>query len=258
MAHGASVQVFGPGLLAVILPELLRQHSVCPSVQTDALAFLTVAVLQQSDASATFGRSTPPRRFREVQMTDFKIAVAIGSLRRDSINRTLALAIEKRAPPLFSFSHLSLGDLPLYSQDDGANPADAVKRPKGPISASQGLLFVTALYNRSMPGELKNAIDHASRPCGQSAWAGKPAGKLGASGDASGTCMAQQHLRNTLAYLDVPTLGQPEAFIQLKAGLIDASGEIGGSNRKFFQAWMDRYVAWIEKHAGSQSWPTKP
>ncbi len=183
-------------------------------------------------------------------MTDVKIAVVVGSLRRDSMNRTLALAIEKLAPPRFSFAHLSLGDLPLYNQDDDANPADSVKRLKAAISASQGLLFVTAEYNRSMPGVLKNAIDHASRPYGQSAWAGKPAGILGASVGAGGTCMAQQHLRNTLAYLDVPTLGQPEAFIQFKDGLFDKSGEISGDSRKFFQTWMDRYVAWIEKHAG--------
>jgi chromate reductase, NAD(P)H dehydrogenase (quinone) len=183
-------------------------------------------------------------------MTDFNIAVAVGSLRRDSMNRTLALAIEKLAPPRFSFAHLSLGDLPLYNQDDDAKPAESVRRLKAAISASQGLLFVTAEYNRSMPGVLKNAIDHASRPYGQSAWAGKPAGILGASSGASGTCMAQQHLRNTLAYLDVPTLGQPEAFIQFKDGLFDESGEIASSCRKFFQAWMDTYVAWIERHAG--------
>jgi len=183
-------------------------------------------------------------------MTDVKIAVVVGSLRRESMNRKLALAVEKLAPPRFSFAHLSLGDLPLYNQDDDAKPADSVKRLKAAISASQGLLFVTAEYNRSIPGVLKNAIDHASRPYGQSAWAGKPAGILGASVGATGTCMAQQHLRNTLAYLDVPTLGQPEAFIQFKDGLFDESGEIAGSSRKIFQAWMDRYVAWIAKHAG--------
>jgi chromate reductase len=183
-------------------------------------------------------------------MTDFKIAVVVGSLRKDSMNRTLALAIGKLAPTRYSFAFLSLGDLPLYNQDDDAKPAESVKRLKAAISASQGLLFVTPEYNRSMPGVLKNAIDHASRPYGQSAWAGKPAGILGVSVGASGTCMAQQHLRNTLAYLDVPTLGQPEAFIQFKDGLFDESGEIAGGSRKFFQAWMDRYVGWIERHAG--------
>jgi chromate reductase len=183
-------------------------------------------------------------------MADFNIAVVVGSLRRDSMNRRLAFAIAKLAPPRFSFAHASIGDLPLYNQDDDATPAESVKRLKATVGASRGLLFVTAEYNRSMPGVLKNAIDHASRPYGHSAWAGKPAGILGVSVGASGTCMAQQHLRNTLAYLDVPTLGQPEAFIQFKDGLFDESGEIAGGSRKFLQAWMDRYVAWIEKHAG--------
>jgi chromate reductase len=95
---------------------------------------------------------------------------------------------------------------------------------------------------------MKNAIDHASRPYGQNAWAGKPAGLLGVSIGAIGTAIAQQHLRGVLAYLDVPTLGQPEAFIQTKEGLFDATGDIGAGSRKFLQDWMDRYVAWVKKH----------
>ena len=102
-----------------------------------------------------------------------------------------------------------------------------MQRLKTEIAAAQGLLFVTPEYNRSIPGVLKNAIDHASRPYGQSAWAGKPAGVIGVSVGAIGTALAQQHLRNVLAYLDVPTLGQPEAFIQNKEGLFDDNGHIG-------------------------------
>ncbi|MGP1614448.1 MAG: NADPH-dependent FMN reductase, partial [Pollutimonas bauzanensis] len=124
-----------------------------------------------------------------------------------------------------------------------------VQRLKSEISASQGLLFVTPEYNRSIPGVLKNAIDNASRPYGQSAWAGKPAGVIGASIGAVGTALAQQHLRNILAYLDVPTLGQPEAFIHVKEGLFDDSGDIGAGSKEFLQGWMDRYVAWVKKHA---------
>src|ERR1700680_325714 len=159
-------------------------------------------------------------------MSKYQIAVVVGSLRRESINRKLANAVVKLAPAEFSFKHLEIGGLPLYNQDDDANQAESVKQLKSQIAAAQGLLFVTAEYNRSIPGVLKNAIDHASRPYGKSAWAGKPAGILGASVGATETCMAQQHLRNTLTYLDVPTLGQPEAFIQFKDGLFDASGEI--------------------------------
>jgi chromate reductase len=94
----------------------------------------------------------------------------------------------------------------------------------------------------------KNAIDHASRPYGKSAWAGKPAGVLGASVGAIGTAMAQQHLR-ILAHLDVPTLGQPEAFIHADATLFDSAGKLGERQKKFLQAWMDRYVAWVKWHA---------
>ena len=182
-------------------------------------------------------------------MSQYQIAVVVGSLRRDSFNRKLANAIVKLAPPEFSFKQVQIGDLPLYNQDDDAKQAEPVKRLKAEIAAAQGLLFVTAEYNRSVPGVLKNAIDHASRPYGQSAWAGKPAGVLGASVGAIGTAMAQQHLRNILAYLDVPTLGQPEAFIHARDGLFDPDGNIGEESRKFLQSWMDRYVAWVKKHA---------
>lgn len=183
-------------------------------------------------------------------MSKYQIAVIVGSLRRDSFNRKLASAVVKLAPAEFSFKQLQIGDLPLYNQDDDANPAETVKRLKNEIKGAHGLLFVTPEYNRSIPGVLKNAIDHASRPYGQSVWAGKPAGVLGVSVGATGTAMAQQHLRNMLAYLDVPTLGQPEAFIQMRDGLFDEAGNIGAGSKQFLQSWMEQYVAWVKKHAG--------
>ncbi len=186
-------------------------------------------------------------------MTHYQIAVIVGSLRRDSFNVKLANAIAKLGPPHFSFKQLQIGDLPLYNQDDDASPAATVKRLKADIVAAQGLLFVTPEYNRSIPGVLKNAIDHASRPFGLSVWKGKPAGVLGASVGPIGTAMAQQHLRNILACLDVPTLGCPEAFIHAKDGLFDAEGNIGESSKKFLQTWMDAYVAWIAKHAAGST-----
>jgi chromate reductase len=182
-------------------------------------------------------------------MTQYQIAVIVGSLRRDSFNRKLATALAKLAPSGFSFKQVEIGALPLYNQDDDANQADTVKRLKAEIAAAQGLLFVTPEYNRSIPGVLKNAIDHASRPYGHNSWSGKPAGVLGVSPGAAGTCMAQQHLRNILACMDVPTLGAPEAFIQAKEGLFDAAGDIGAGSKAFLQGWMDRYVAWVKKHA---------
>ena len=182
-------------------------------------------------------------------MAEYSIAVIAGSLRRDSFNRKLAGALAKLAPSEFSFEQVQIGDLPLYNQDDDAQPAESVKRFKAAIAAAQGLLFVTPEYNRSMPGVLKNAIDHASRPYGQSVWKGKPAGVIGVSVGAIGTALAQQHLRNVLAYLDVPTLGQPEAFIQAKEGLFDEAGNIGAASRQFLQDWMNQYVAWVKRHA---------
>ena len=183
-------------------------------------------------------------------MRQYKIAVFVGSLRRESFNRRFADALVQLGPKEFSFSHGAIDDLPLYNQDDDASPAAPVKRLKAEIAAADGVLFVTPEYNRSVPGVLKNAIDHASRPYGQSAWAGKPAGVIGVSIGAIGTALAQQHLRNILAYLDCPTLGQPEAFVQQKDGLVDGDGAIGAQSREFVQGWMDAYVAWVKRHAG--------
>lgn len=184
-------------------------------------------------------------------MTQYKIAVIVGSLRKDSFNRKLGLALAHLAPPEFTFEHVSIGDLPLYNQDDDAHQAAEVLRLKSEVSAAQGLLFITPEYNRSIPGVLKNALDHGSRPYGQSVWGGKPAGVIGVSVGAIGTALAQQHLRNVLAYLDVPTLGQPEAFIQNKDDLFDDKGHVGNaSTQKFLQTWVDKYVAWVKIHNG--------
>lgn len=181
-------------------------------------------------------------------MPQYKIAVVVGSLRKDSFNRKLALALAKLAPSDFLFEHVRIDDLPLYNQDDDGKPSEQVTRLKTHIKESQGLLFVTPEYNRSIPGVLKNAIDHASRPYGKSVWDGKPAGVIGASVGPIGTAPAQQHLRNILAYLNVPALGQPEAFIHNKDGLYDEAGNIGKDSLKFLQGWVDQYVAFVKKH----------
>lgn len=181
-------------------------------------------------------------------MNQNQIGVIIGSLRKESYNRKLAHAIEKLAPDTFAFKHLEIGNLPLYNQDHDANQAEAVVQLKNEIKKMNGLLFITPEYNRSIPGVLKNALDNASRPYGTSAWAQKPAGIIGISPGAAGSALAQQHLRNILAYLDVPTLTQPEVFLQFKEGFFDASGNIANPDtKKFLQSWMERYVAWISK-----------
>ncbi len=182
-------------------------------------------------------------------MSQYQIAVIVGSLRKDSFNRKLASAVVKLAPPEFSFKQVQISDLPLYNQDDDANQAESVKRMKNEIAAAQGVLFVTPEYNRSIPGVLKNAIDHASRPYGQNVWAGKPAGVMGISPGAAGTGMAQQHLRNILVAVGVLAMAQPEAFIQARDGFFDEAGNIGEGSKKFLQDWMDQYVAWVKKAA---------
>jgi chromate reductase, NAD(P)H dehydrogenase (quinone) len=181
-------------------------------------------------------------------MSQIRIAVVVGSLRRDSINRKLARALAKMAPADFAFTFCEIGDLPLYNQDDDASPAASVVRLKGQIEAAHGVLFATPEYNRSISGVLKNAIDHASRPYGKSSFKGKAAGVAGISVGPIGTATAQQHLRTILAYLDMPQFGQPELFLQLKEGFFDADGNIGIADTKnFLQGWVDGYTEWVKK-----------
>jgi chromate reductase len=180
-----------------------------------------------------------------------QIGYVIGSLRQDSINRKLANALIKLGPPDFSFKELRIGDLPLYNQDDDKAQSAEVQRLKSELRGVDAVMFVTPEYNRSVPGVLKNALDHASRPYGQSAWAGKPAGVIGMSIGAIGTAVAQLHLRTILAYLDMPTLGQPEAYLQYKDGFFDDTGNVANAeSKKFLHGWMDKYAMWVKKITG--------
>ena len=180
-----------------------------------------------------------------------QIGYVIGSLRKDSWNRRLATALIRLGPPDFNFKELRIGDLPLYNQDDDRSQAPEVQRLKSELRAVDAVIFVTPEYNRSVPGVLKNALDNASRPYGQSAWAGKPAGIIGCSIGAVGSAVAQLHLRTILAYLDMPTLGQPEAYIQVKEGFFDDAGNVANADtRKFLHAWMDKYAAWVKRLTG--------
>ena len=181
--------------------------------------------------------------------TTLNIAVLVGSIRQDALNKKLAAGLARLAPPGFVLEQIRIDDLPLYNQDDDAHPSAPVQRLRSQIAAANGVLFVTPEYNRSVPGVLKNAIDHASRPYGQSVWSGKPGAVLGISVGSMGTSMAQQHLRNILAYLDVPTLGQPEVYLHYRDEFFTPEGDIGEASRTFLQDWMDRYVAWVKQHA---------
>ena len=180
-----------------------------------------------------------------------QIGYVVGSLRKESINRKLANAVIKLGPPDFNFKELRIGDLPLYNQDQDNAQAPEVQRFKSELRAVDAVIFFTPEYNRSVPGVLKNALDNASRPYGQSAWAGKPAGILGASIGSIGTAVSQLHLRTILAYLDRPTLGQPEAYLHVKEGFFDDAGNIANAEtRKFLHGWMDKYAMWVKKLTG--------
>ncbi len=176
------------------------------------------------------------------------VAVLLGSLRRDSYNRRLMLAVERLAPPPLLFQQVRIDDLPLYSQDfDDDYPPNA-RRLKNDIQSAQALLFVTPEYNRSVPGALKNAVDIGSRPKGTNSFAGKPAAVIGASTGAIGTAIAQHHLRSSLHFLDVPTLGQPEVYLQFRDEIIAPDGTVtNASTRTFLQRFVDAYAAWVER-----------
>ncbi|MFM0740808.1 NAD(P)H-dependent oxidoreductase [Paraburkholderia xenovorans] len=180
------------------------------------------------------------------------IAVVVGSLRRESFNRQLAQAVISLAPADFTFEFIDIGGLPLYSQDYDADYPEVAKNLKQRVKAADGLLFVTPEYNRSIPGVLKNALDWGSRPWGTNSWGNKPGAVIGTSLGATGTALAQQHLRNVLGYLDVATLAQPEVFIKHDATAINEKGEIlNDGTRKFLQSFVDRYVAWVKLHAAA-------
>lgn len=179
----------------------------------------------------------------------YSIAVVVGSLRRESWNRALAHAVISLAPADFSFEFIEIGNLPLYNQDYDADFPEVARRFKQSIEAVDGLLFVTPEYNRSIPGVLKNALDWGSRPWGTNSWARKPGAMLGTSPGATGTALAQQHLRNVLAYLDVATLAQPEMFIRHDPARIDDQGRIVDEDtRKFLQHFVDRFAEWVRDY----------
>jgi chromate reductase len=180
-----------------------------------------------------------------------KIAVIVGSIRRDSINRKLAEALAKLAGPKAQFVFSRIDDLPLFNQDLEPAPPAAVTRLKGEIEAADGVLIVTPEYNRSIPGVLKNAIDWASRPYGKNSFNGKPTAGIGTSMGAVGTAAAQQHLRSILGYLNVVLMGQPEGYIVFRKDMLDAAGNFADeATRKFMQGYVDAFSAWVDRIGG--------
>jgi len=180
----------------------------------------------------------------------WNVAVLVGSLRKESFNRKMANALLGMAPPSLALEIVEIRNLPLYNQDDDANPPAASAAFKARIQQADAALFVTPEYNRSVPGVLKNAIDVASRPYGKSAWNGKPAAVISVSPGAIGAFGANHHLRQSLVFLNMPALQQPEAYIGGAAGLFDDQGKlVNDSTRDFLKKFLDAFVAWIEHNA---------
>ena len=183
----------------------------------------------------------------------WNVAVLVGSLRKDSFNRKMAKALQTLAPPSLKLDIVEIGDLPLFNQDEEANPPPASAAFKERIQRADAVLFVTPEYNRSVPGVLKNAIDVASRPYGKSAWNGKPAAVVSVSPGAIGGFGANQHLRQSLVFLNMPTLQQPEAYVGGAAELFDAQGNlVKDATREFMKKFLDAFAQWIERNAPAQ------
>src|SRR5690242_8387916 len=182
--------------------------------------------------------------------TTRNVAVLVGSLRKESFSRKPANALIELAPPGLRLAIVEIRDLPLYNQDDDANPRPASAAFKQRIMECDAVLFVTPEYNRSVPGVLKNAIDVASRPYGKSAWNGKPAGVVSCSPGAIGGFGANHHLRQSLVFLNMPAMQQPEAYIGNCASLFDDHGKLSNeSTRKFLQGFLDAFATWVARNA---------
>ena len=185
---------------------------------------------------------------KQEHMADFTVGYFVGSLAKQSINRLLAKALVRAAPPALRLSEISFQDLPLYSYDYDKSYPPVATAFKDAISAVDAVLFVTPEYNRSIPGGLKNAIDWASRPYGQNAFTRKPSAVIGTSPGKIGTAVAQQHLRSILAFCNSPLMNSIEAYIQFEEGLISEDGQVANvSTREFLQNYMMEFHSFISR-----------
>lgn len=175
-----------------------------------------------------------------------EVAVLVGSLRKDSWSRKVAVSLATLAPEPLRLECIEIGQLPLYNQDDEANPPAPWTDFRRNVRSADAVLFVTPEYNRSVPAALKNALDVGSRPYGESVWDRKPGAVVSASPGAIGAFGANHHLRQSLVFLNVPTMQQPEAYIGNVASLFDASGKLlSDTTREFLQRFMQSFASWI-------------
>ncbi|WP_282847544.1 NADPH-dependent FMN reductase [Microbacterium oxydans] len=177
-----------------------------------------------------------------------RIGYLIGSLAHDSINRVVATALVKLAPPSLEMVEIPIRDLPLYNRDDELDPVAAVTTFKHAVERAEGLLIVSPEYNRSIPGALKNAIDWGSRPWGHNSFARKPTGIIGASTGAIGTAVMQSSMRSVLSFLNAPQLNAPEAYLTYRPEMFGSDGTVeDAGTKKFLEHYMEEYAAFVER-----------
>ena len=177
-----------------------------------------------------------------------RIGYLIGSLAHDSINRVVATALVKLAPPSLEMVEIPIRDLPLYNRDDELDPVAAVTTFKHAVERADGLLIVSPEYNRSIPGALKNAIDWGSRPWGHNSFARKPTGIIGASTGAIGTAVMQSSMRSVLSFLNAPQLNAPEAYLTYRPEMFGPDGTVEDADtKKFLEHYMEEYAAFVER-----------
>ena len=182
-------------------------------------------------------------------MASRKIAVIVGSLRKDSFNRKVARQLMLLAPPTLDMEIVEIGQLALYNQDDDANPPATYTEFREKIKSVDGVLFCTPEYNRSVPAALKNAIDVGSRPYGHSAWSGKPCGIVSVSPGGLGAFGANHHLRQSLVFLNMPAMQQPEAYLSNVGSQFDGDTLTNEATKTFLQTYIDAFASWVERHA---------
>ena len=181
-------------------------------------------------------------------MKNHKVGYLIGSLAKDSINRKLATALVRLAPPNLKMTEITFNKLPLYSHDYDVDFPPVARTFKDELAAVDAVLFVTPEYNRSIPGGLKNAIDWASRPYGKNSFARKPSAVIGASPGSIGTAIAQQSLRSVLSFCNSPQMNAPEAYIQFTPGLITNDGEVTvQTTEQFLRSYMEEFAAFLAR-----------
>jgi len=181
-------------------------------------------------------------------MATYKIGYLVGSLGSNSINRTLSQALIKLAPEDLEFTEIPIKDLPLYSTDFDEDYPPAGRKLKEAIDASDGILFISPEYNRSIPGALKNAIDWGSRPWGTNSFARKPTGIIGASPGGIGTAVMQSSMRSVLSFLDAPQLNAPEAYVRFDPAAYSEDGTVSDEvTRTFLRHFMEEYSAFVQR-----------